>query len=92
MPTPQNITKSTMQAARDYNALQAREQNPAGRFNRQKRWYPTQAQECCASVHQPTDRYPYSLMLHCRSAKHIGQQYGVDPSLVRLVARQMKED
>lgn len=70
-------------AAIAYLKLKARKDHPGGKFDRAGRWYPDESLECCKKVRQPTRGYPYSLMQHCRSIKHIAILYGVEESAIR---------
>lgn len=56
-----------------YEKRQARLEHPAGTFDKQGRWYPAENEErdCCMAIRRPTRRWPYSLMLHCRTRKHV---------------------
>ena len=57
-----------------YEARQARLSHPAGNFDRGGRWYPGEGERrpCCDEVRSPSRHWPYSLLAHCRSKKHIG--------------------
>ena len=54
--------------------------HPLGSFNKQGRWYPYESEKrsCCNAVHPPSTKYPYNLMSHCRTKKHIAELYTVD--------------
>lgn len=56
-----------------YDLRQSRAEHPDGKFDKAGRWYPSDEEscECCRSVRNPTRSWPYSLMLHCRTRKHI---------------------
>ena len=56
-----------------YSARKARREHPCGKFDNAGRWYPSDSEEqdCCKAIRQPSRAFPYSLMLHCRSKKHI---------------------
>jgi len=67
-------------AARQYIRRQNRDEHPDGSFDRAMRWYPaglTERCECCESVRSPSRAHPYSLLVHCRSGKHISQMHDV---------------
>lgn len=72
-----------------YQQRQARQAHPAGSFDRAGRWHPdeTETCDCCASVRSPSRRFPYSLMQHCRTIKHIAQLAGVSESDLRAAIR-----
>jgi len=54
--------------------------NPSGSFDKQGRWYPDKSERhsCCDAIRSPSTSYPYSLMSHCRTKKHIAELYKVD--------------
>jgi len=51
--------------------------HPKGKFDSAGRWYPAEEEErdCCAHIRRPSRAYPYSLLVHCRTKKHIRQLY-----------------
>ena len=61
------------EAANLFINRKSRRTHPAGTFDNANRWYPTNEEECdcCATIRSPSRAYPYSLMVHCRTAKHI---------------------
>lgn len=67
------------QAGKEYVALRDRLQNPEGTFDGAKRWYPdeTEKQACCRAVRSPSRHWPYSLLVHCRTAEHVANKYDV---------------
>ena len=71
-------------AKAEYDARQSRRENPDGSFDRKGRWYPSESERraCCDSVRYPSVAYPYSLMVHCRSAKHVAARHAVKPSQI----------
>jgi len=81
-------------AAREYLARRDRRKHPAGRFDNGGRWYPdeSEARACCATIRAPSRRWPYSLMLHCRTAKHVAALYGVETSDVRRAAKRLDRE
>lgn len=78
-------------AAHEFLDRKAREAHPDGYFDAAGRWYPSDAERCgwCDSVRDPSKNYPYSLMVHCRTAGHIADRLDVDPVDVRRRARQI---
>ena len=68
------------EALYEWKRLQDRRQHPDGTFDKQGRWYPSDAetQDCCQHIRSPSARYPYSLMKHCRSVGHVAARFGVD--------------
>ena len=76
-------------AAKTYLARHDRVEHPAGGFDRAGRWVPSaiERQDCCECIRTPSRAYPYSLMLHCRSAEHVANLFGVTPRELRRAAR-----
>lgn len=84
---------SSLEAALStYLARQDRREHPDGKFDKQGRWDPSEAegQSCCRAVRSPSRAYPYSLMKHCRSVEHVAALYGVDASALRKAARKAR--
>jgi hypothetical protein len=78
----------------DFIELHHRVLNPDGSFDKQGRWYPDIQCPHCASIRAPSRAFPYSLLVHCRTAKHVyhahrlGTQTGVSElEFVRLCRR-----
>lgn len=76
-----------------YGLRQSRAEHPDGKFDKAGRWYPSdeESQDCCDTVRSPSRGWPYSLMLHCRTRKHITQlvtsQHLESCSVCRLAER-----
>jgi len=72
-------------AYQTYLARQERREHPEGRRDKAGRWYPSAAEEqdCCRAVRSPSRAYPWSLMLHCRSAEHVARLCGVEPAALK---------
>jgi hypothetical protein len=73
-----------------YTDRKNRTTHPDGSTDNGGRWYPdaSERQDCCAHVRSPSRSYPWSLMLHCRTAGHIAALYGVDETALRRAVRQ----
>ncbi len=67
------------QAINEFANRKSRRSHPDGSFDKRMRWYPSESEACacCAGIRQPSGAYPYSLMLHCRTAVHLAAKYGV---------------
>lgn len=67
-------------AVQCYLRRKDRTENPAGKFDKQGRFYPSleEYQDCCTSIRTPSKNWPYSLMVHCRTAEHISNLHAVD--------------
>ena len=76
-------------AAGEYYERQNRKSHPDGRADKAGRWYPSasEGQSCCHQVRQPTRSYPWSLMVHCRTARHIACLYDVSEADLRKAGR-----
>lgn len=63
------------QVERIYRSRKSRRTHPCGQFDGAGRWYPNggEEQECCSDIRRPTRAWPYSLMLHCRTRRHIAK-------------------
>ena len=77
-----------MEARQTYIERRRKSAHPLGIW-RERKWFPDSLEhrECCDQVRQPTMTYPYSLMRHCRTLKHISNLYGVPVSDLRWAAR-----
>lgn len=95
----QNELKARIEAAHEcFVRRKDRDEHPTGKFDKGGRWYPASQEEqiCCSDVRSPSRSWPYSLMLHCRTAKHIAMLFDVqardvkrgwiEPKLSRLVS------
>jgi len=79
------------QAAAYQLKLASREINPCGFFDKAGRWFPSIETVSSASIRQPSRAFPYSLMVHCRTAKYIAQVQGIDlAELKKEIKRQKK--
>ena len=67
------------QTVQTYLNRKHRSEHPEGKFDKQMRWYPSEREkcECCEWIRQPSNAYPYSLLLHCRTMKHVANLYGI---------------
>lgn len=74
------------EVAVEYLKMKNRRLHPYGSIKNGK-WYPTEKEHaaCCDKVRQPTRSYPWALMTHCRSLKHICTLHGVDITKVRFL-------
>jgi hypothetical protein len=56
-----------------FQSRKARQEDPAGTFDKGGRWYPSETErcDCCDRVRSPSRAYPYSYLLHCRTRTHI---------------------
>lgn len=76
-------------AVREYIDRQDRVSHPKGKTDNANRFYPSddEWQECCANVRSPSRAWPWSYMLHCRTAVHVANLFAVDVKELRRRAR-----
>lgn len=79
------------EAATEFQARRTRQANPNGSFDRHGRWYPKDSEKCpiCSEIRNPSKRWPYTLLLHCRTATHVAARAGLQPLEVKRAARAM---
>lgn len=77
-------------AAQEYLDRQNRKSHPAGEFDNGGRFYLADEErcKCCASIRNPSRRFPYSEMTHGRTMKHVANLYNVSVADVR---KELKE-
>jgi len=78
-------THLELDAAREYVALQSRSTHPVGRFDAGGRWFPTVP--CRCAVRAPSRSYPYSLLVHMRTAQHVAEVRGMTRARLLAAAR-----
>ena len=63
-----------------YHSRKERKVNPAGGFDGAGRWQPSaeERQDCCHSIRNPTKKFPFSLLNHCRSIEHVARKCKVE--------------
>lgn len=73
-------------------ARQDRTEHPDGTWDKAGRWYPSEHElaECCRKIAGPTRAYPYTFMVHCRSALHVAARSGVSASDLRSADTALK--
>jgi len=85
-----NVNEKLQIAAQEYVRRQNRTAHPDGETVR-GRWYPSDSERCdCCGVRSPSRSYPWSLMLHCRTAKHVATRYGVSRSELLRAAKEIQ--
>ena len=65
-----------------------RHEHPDGKFDRAKRWSPSES--CCSLCNQyrpPSRAYPFSAMLHCRTAIHTAGLNSQNPDEIAALAK-----
>jgi len=73
----------------EYLQRRDRVAHPQGEFDNGGRWYPSdeERRECCRTIRPPSRNWPYSLLWHCRTLRHVAHLYGVDETELRKLAR-----
>jgi len=76
-------------AAAVFVARKERLSHPRGGRRGTGGWFPAKGERlsCCDAVHYPTNQYPWSIAVHCRTAGHVAKLYGVDETELRRAAR-----
>ncbi len=84
--------EETVEAAERYLRRRDRLEHPTGNFDRAGRFYVAEDEkcDCCIGIRSPSARFPYSQMLHARTAKHVAAVTGVEEKLVKRVARKLE--
>ena len=56
-----------------YYSRKLRLTHPEGHFDKAGRWWPSDREQysCCNAIRTPSRAYPFSLMVHCRTRKHV---------------------
>lgn len=88
----QQSTSRIDDAVTAFLARQDRTQHPDGKPDKGGRWYPSDAeyQLCCDKIRRPSRSYPWSYMVHCRTAEHVANLFEVDVKDVRKAARKVR--
>ena len=73
-------------------ALKNRGLHPDGRFDNAGRFYLDSKCACCSGIRAPSGAYPYSQMIHGRSAVHVANSFGVDVRDLRAIAKEIEHD
>lgn len=65
---------------------------PRGRWDKAGRWWPDRDEErdCCRAIRRPTARWPYTLLRHCRTYRHISHVLGVPEEEVRAALQEAR--
>jgi len=74
-------TNSTIEAVAEFVGLSNRATHPDGDFDKAGRWYPHHKCACCSHIRAPSRAYPYSLLVHCRTAEHVYRSFNLSCTL-----------
>src|ERR1700740_2693187 len=81
------------EAGLEFMCRELRLHHPDGTFDEGGRFYPSakEARDCCANIRTPSRAFPFSLMKHCRTAKHVAKLYGVTEKSVRAETEKVRQ-
>jgi hypothetical protein len=78
-------TKEEVATALRVMDLKAKKVHPKGKFLRNGCWIPSVETESSLKVRDPSVRFPYSKLAHCRTAIYNCQLDGTDPRRVNQI-------
>lgn len=81
-------------AAQEYLKLQSRDEHPDGYFDTAGRFFLEKKCSCCMGIRSPSRSFPYSELVHARTAKHVAHSFGVkwEESLVRKFSKVIDQE
>jgi len=85
------LTQKLRAAAQRYVDLQARRIHPAGGTDTGGRWYPVAPFACCHAIRTPSRAWPWSLMVHCRTMRHVAHESGYRLSILQAAVRRLSD-
>ena len=79
--------KKLAEAAVSFTRRQLGSEQPEGKFDNAKRWYPSdyERRDCCESLRSPSRSYPFSIMTHCRTLRHVANLHGVEKKQLKKI-------
>jgi len=82
-----------VEAGLEFVCRELRLHHPDGEFDEAGRFYLSEkeARECCATIRAPSREFPFSLMKHCRTIKHVAKLYGVTEKAVKAEAEKERQ-
>jgi len=83
--------KQIAAATIEFIDLQSRTTNPEGSFDNKKRFSPSQRFDCCRTIRTPSAAFPFSLLVHARTATHVASAHGIDPAQIKSLKRAMEK-
>jgi Uncharacterised protein family (UPF0158) len=83
----------TAEAGLEFVCRELRLHHPDGTFDEGGRFYPSEkeARDCCATIRAPSRAFPFSLMKHCRTIKHVAKLYDVTERAVKAEAEIVRQ-
>ena len=81
------------EAGLEFVCRELRLHHPDGKFDEGGRFYPSEKEvrDCCANIRAPSRAFPFSLMKHCRTIKHVAKLYDVTESEVKAKAEVVRK-
>jgi hypothetical protein len=81
-------------AAWEYVCRKLRRRQPEGKTDGGSRWWPSEeeAAPCCNEVRQPTRAWPWSLLKHCATARHVATRFGVPEADLKKRAQAFQKE
>ena len=89
---PYKMTKKLKQIAVEAISLKNRSSWPQGHTKRGQKWYPAVKGDCCIGIRDPSHRWPYSLLTHCRTSYHIATVNGIDPKRLAWAIKRIETE
>jgi hypothetical protein len=71
----------------EFIQLQNRESHPAGEFDSARRFQPAETFECCNGLRMPSRSFPFSLMIHARTASHVAEIFKTEAADIKKIKR-----
>ena len=84
----------TRAAAQLYLDRVSRRAYAPGHFDRGGRWYPADGEwaGCCDGIRDPSLRWPYTLLRHCRTQVHVATLCCVDREALARAVRDLRAE
>lgn len=81
------------EAGLEFVARKLKLHHPEGTFDEGGRFYPSEHErrDCCTNIRAPSRAFPYSLMVHCCTVKHVTQLYQVSEKDLRAEAEKVQK-
>lgn len=66
-------------AIEEFRNRRNRTSHPKGKIDNGGRWYPSETEkcDCCKVIREPSRAYPWSLMIHCRTMRHVANLFSI---------------
>lgn len=93
MKTKQLPSQQAYEAALEYLKRKARVSHPDGYFDKAKRWYPSDDEDCgiTSTIRAPSRGWPYSYLLAARSLVHVATLFEQDATMVRAAVKDLNK-